>query len=82
MNLAAFCLARPIATILLWLSVVVAGVACWLQLPVAALPTYDTPTIQVSARLPGASPDTMSTSVATPLEKQFSAIPGLLGTTS
>jgi HAE1 family hydrophobic/amphiphilic exporter-1 len=82
MNLAAFCLARPIATILLWLSVVVAGAACWLQLPVAALPTYDTPTIQVSARLPGASPETMSTSVATPLEKQFSAIPGLLGTTS
>jgi HAE1 family hydrophobic/amphiphilic exporter-1 len=82
MNLAAFCLARPIAVMLLWLSVVVAGSACWLQLPVAALPTYDTPTILVSAKLPGASPETMSTSVATPLEKQFSAIPGLLGTTS
>jgi HAE1 family hydrophobic/amphiphilic exporter-1 len=82
MNLARFCLNRPIAVLLLWLSVIVAGFACWLQLPVAALPTYDTPTIQVGARLPGASPETMSTSVATPLEKQFSAIPGLLSTTS
>jgi HAE1 family hydrophobic/amphiphilic exporter-1 len=82
MKLAKLCIERPIATILLWLSVVEAGVACWLQLPVAALPTYDIPTIQVGARLPGASPETMSTSVATPLEKQFSAIPGLVNTTS
>ncbi|WP_440962533.1 efflux RND transporter permease subunit [Massilia sp. GER05] len=82
MNLARFCLQRPIAVLLLWLSVIVAGFACWLQLPVAALPVYDMPTIQVGARLPGASPETMSTSVATPLEKQFSAIPGLLATTS
>jgi HAE1 family hydrophobic/amphiphilic exporter-1 len=82
MNLARLCLQRPIATLLLWISVVVAGVACWLQLPVAALPVYDTPTIQVGARLAGASPETMSTSVATPLEKQFSAIPGLVNTTS
>lgn len=82
MKLAELCLKRPIATILLWLSVVVGGAVCWLQLPVAALPTYDTPTIQVGARLAGASPETMSTSVATPLEKQFSAIPGLINTTS
>jgi HAE1 family hydrophobic/amphiphilic exporter-1 len=82
MKLAELCLQRPIATILLWLSVVVAGAACWLRLPVAALPSYDTPTIQVGARLPGASPETMATSVATPLEKQFSAIPGLVNTTS
>ena len=82
MNLARFCLQRPIAVLLLWLSVIVAGFACWLQLPVAALPVYDMPTIQVGAHLPGASPETMSTSVATPLEKQFSAIPGLLATTS
>jgi HAE1 family hydrophobic/amphiphilic exporter-1 len=82
MKLAELCLRRPIATILLWLSVIVGGLACWLQLPVAALPTYDTPTIQVGARLAGASPETMSTSVATPLEKQFSAIPGLITTTS
>ncbi|MES2150266.1 MAG: efflux RND transporter permease subunit [Pseudomonadota bacterium] len=82
MKLVELCLQRPIATILVWLSVIVGGAACWLQLPVAALPTYDTPTIQVSARLAGASPETMSTSVATPLEKQFSAIPGLVNTTS
>jgi HAE1 family hydrophobic/amphiphilic exporter-1 len=67
---------------LAWISVIVAGAACWLQLPIAALPTYDTPTIQVGAKLSGASPETMSTSVATPLEKQFSAIPGLINTTS
>ncbi|MFC5549106.1 efflux RND transporter permease subunit [Massilia aerilata] len=82
MRFAQLCLERPIATLLLWLSVIVAGFSCWLRLPVAALPTYDTPTIQVGARLPGASPETMSTSVATPLEKQFSAIPGLIATTS
>ncbi len=82
MNIAQFCLQRPIATLLAWLTVIVGGVACWLQLPLAALPTYDTPTIQVTARLSGASPETMSTSVATPLEKQFTAIPGLLATTS
>ncbi|MFZ6720451.1 efflux RND transporter permease subunit [Undibacterium sp. Ji49W] len=73
---------RPIATMLLWLSIIVAGAVCWLKLPIAALPNYDTPTIQVGAKLSGASPETMSTSVATPLEKQFSAIPGLLATTS
>ena len=82
MNLAQLCLRRPIATMLLWLSMVVAGAACWLELPVAALPTYDTPTIQVSANLAGGSPETMAASVATPLEKQFSAIPGLINTTS
>jgi HAE1 family hydrophobic/amphiphilic exporter-1 len=82
MKLAELCLKRPIATMLLWLSVIVGGLACWLNLPVAALPTYDIPTIQVQGRLAGASPETMSTSVATPLEKQFSAIPGLINTTS
>ena len=82
MKISELCISRPIATMLAWISVVVAGVACWLQLPIAALPTYDTPTIQVGARLSGASPETMSTSVATPLEKQFSAIPGLINTTS
>ncbi len=73
---------RPIATMLFWISAVVAGVVCWLNLPISALPTYDTPTIQVSASLPGASPDNMATSVATPLEKQFSSIPGLVTTSS
>jgi len=82
MKIAQFCLQRPIATLLAWLTVIVAGAVCWSQLPLAALPSYDTPTIQVSARLSGASPETMSTSIATPLEKQFTAIPGLLSTTS
>lgn len=82
MKISELCIARPIATMLLWLSVIVGGIACWRQLPISALPNYDTPTIQVGARLSGASPETMSTSVATPLEKQFSAIPGLINTTS
>ncbi|HEV7619443.1 MAG TPA: efflux RND transporter permease subunit [Burkholderiaceae bacterium] len=82
MKISELCMQRPIATMLLWLSVIVGGIACWLQLPISALPTYDTPTIQVSATLPGAGPETMSTSVATPLEKQFTAIPGLITTTS
>ncbi|MDB5999798.1 MAG: acriflavine resistance protein [Rhizobacter sp.] len=82
MNVSEFCLRRPIATMLFWIAVVVAGFVCWRQLPLSALPKYDTPTIQVNANLPGASPDNMATSVATPLEKQFSSIPGLLTTTS
>jgi HAE1 family hydrophobic/amphiphilic exporter-1 len=82
MRLSQACLSRPIATMLFWISAVVAGLVCWTQLPIAALPQYDSPTIQVSASLPGASPENMATSVATPLEKQFSAIPGLVTTTS
>lgn len=68
---------RPVATLLLWLAVMVAGVIAWFHLPISALPSYDTPTINVSASLSGASPETMANSVATPLEKQFSTIPGL-----
>jgi HAE1 family hydrophobic/amphiphilic exporter-1 len=82
MRLSAACLQRPIATMLFWISVFVAGYVSWLQLPIAALPTYDTPTLEVSVKLPGASPENMARSVATPLEKQFSAIPGLITTTS
>jgi HAE1 family hydrophobic/amphiphilic exporter-1 len=82
MNISQACMQRPIATLLFWISVVVAGAFAWTQLPLAALPQYDTPTIQVSTTLPGASPDNMATSVATPLEKQFSAIPSLIATTS
>jgi HAE1 family hydrophobic/amphiphilic exporter-1 len=82
MNISEWCMRRPIATMLLWLSVAVAGLVCWQRLPISALPDYDTPTIEVSGRLPGASPETMSTSIATPLEKQFSSIPGLLVTSS
>jgi len=82
MNLSSLCLERPTATIMLWLAVVVAGILCWLELPISALPRYETPTIEVEAKLPGASPENMATSIATPLEKEFSSIPGLVGTTS
>ena len=82
MNLAGLALARPVATTMLWLAVVVAGVVCWLKLPISALPQVETPVIEVNAKLPGASPENMSTSVATPLEKEFSTIPGLVGSTS
>ncbi|MDY0743960.1 efflux RND transporter permease subunit [Paucibacter sp. R3-3] len=82
MKLSELCLQRPIATTLFWLSVLVAGLVCWSQLPIAALPKYDTPTIEVSVTLPGASPENMAGSVATPLEKQFSALPSLVTTTS
>ena len=82
MKLARQCIARPIATLLFWTSVVVAGLACWTRLPIAALPRYESPTIEVSAKLPGASPENIASSVATPLEKQFSAIAGLRMTTS
>jgi hydrophobe/amphiphile efflux-1 (HAE1) family protein len=68
---------RPIATSLLMVGILIFGAASYPLLPVAALPTVDFPTITVSALLPGASPDTMASAVATPLEQQFSAIPGL-----
>jgi HAE1 family hydrophobic/amphiphilic exporter-1 len=68
---------RPVMTVLLNLSLVIAGLAAWSRIPVAALPSYNTPIINVSAVLPGASPETMASSVALPLEKQFSTIPGL-----
>ncbi|WOA54463.1 efflux RND transporter permease subunit [Dickeya solani] len=82
MKLAELCLSRPIAVMLLWLSVIVTGVICWTKLPVAALPSFDMPTIRVSASLSGASPETMASSVATPLEKNLSTIPGLSMLTS
>jgi hydrophobe/amphiphile efflux-1 (HAE1) family protein len=68
---------RPIATSLMMLGLLVFGAATYTLLPVAALPNVDFPTITVSAQLPGASPETMASSVATPLEQQFAAIPGL-----
>ena len=74
MNISQACLQRPIATLLFWISAVVAGVICWANLPISALPKYDTPTIQVQAKLLGASPENMASSVATPLEKEFSTI--------
>src|SRR5919206_3730516 len=62
--------------------ILVFGIVSYRLLPVSALPTVDFPTIVVTAQLPGASPDTMASSVATPLEQQFAAIPGLAQMTS
>jgi HAE1 family hydrophobic/amphiphilic exporter-1 len=89
-NISAPFILRPVMTTLLTVGVVLAGALGYNSLAVDALPSVDFPTIQVTATLPGASPETMAASVATPLEKQFTAIPGLekvssvsaLGTTS
>ncbi len=72
-----FCIQRPVATTLLAIGVVLAGIAGYRQVPIAALPQVDFPTISVSASLTGASPQTMATSVSTPLIKQFQTIPGI-----
>jgi len=77
MNLSEVFIKRPVATTLLVLAITIFGVMGYRQLPVSDLPTIDFPTIQVQASLPGASPETMATAVATPLEKQFSAIAGV-----
>ncbi|MBL0089339.1 MAG: efflux RND transporter permease subunit [Ideonella sp.] len=77
MNLSELFIRRPVMTVLLNLAIVMAGVIAYRSIPVAALPSYDTPVINVFASLPGANPETMATSVALPLEKQFQTIPGL-----
>ncbi|MBK6568204.1 efflux RND transporter permease subunit [Candidatus Aalborgicola defluviihabitans] len=77
MNLSELFIRRPVMTVLLNVAIVVAGVIAYRSIPVAALPSYDTPVINVYAALPGANPETMATSVALPLEKQFQTIPGL-----
>ena len=76
MNLSALFIKRPVTTTLIMLGILVFGVMAYRQLPVSDLPTVDFPTIQVSASLPGASPETMASAVALPLEKQFSTIAG------
>ena len=68
---------RPVMTVLLNIALVIGGLAAWSKIPVAALPSYNTPIINVSAVFPGASPDTMASTVALPLEKQFSTIAGI-----
>jgi multidrug efflux pump len=73
---------RPVATTLLTIAIALAGLAAFRMLPVAPLPAVDFPTIQVSGGLPGASPETMASSVATPLERQFGRIAGLTELTS
>jgi hydrophobe/amphiphile efflux-1 (HAE1) family protein len=82
MNISEPFIRRPIATSLLMLGILVFGIGAYGLLPVAALPKVDFPTITVSVNYPGASPDTMASAVATPLEQQFAAIPSLSQMTS
>src|SRR5258708_8973704 len=77
MNIAALFIKRPVTTALIMLGIIVFGSLSYRQLPVSDLPTVDFPTIQVGAGLPGASPETMASAVALPLEKQFATIAGL-----
>ena len=74
MTLSELCIRRPVMTILLCLAVIVTGIALYPTIPIAALPSFNSPVIQVTATLPGASPETMAASVATQLEKQCTAI--------
>jgi HAE1 family hydrophobic/amphiphilic exporter-1 len=82
MNFAETFIQRPVATTLLVLTILIFGIMGYFRLPVADLPTVDYPTIQVSANLPGANPDTMASSVATPLEKSFATISGITAISS
>ena len=82
MNLSRPFVERPIATVLLTIGLALAGIAAYFVLPVAPLPQVDYPTISVSASLPGASPDTMASSVATPLERRLGVIAGVNEMTS
>jgi multidrug efflux pump len=82
MNLSSPFVRRPIATVLLTVGVALAGIAAFFVLPVSPLPQVDYPVISVSATLPGASPDTMATSVATPLERRLGTISGVNEMTS
>src|ERR1700735_941630 len=82
MNISAPFIRRPIGTSLLTVAIARAGIVAYLQLPVAPLPQVDFPTINVSASLPGASPETMASSVATPLERQFGRIAAVTEMTS
>ncbi|XXJ18776.1 efflux RND transporter permease subunit [Desulfovibrio caledoniensis] len=82
MNPSAIFVRRPVMTSLVMIAILVFGVMAYLRLPVSDLPSVDFPTIEVSAQLSGANPETMASSVATPLEKQFSTIAGLDSMTS
>ena len=82
MNLSQPFVRRPIGTVLLTVGVALAGIGAFFVLPVSPLPQVDFPTISVSASLPGASPDTMATSVATPLERHLGTISGVTEMTS
>jgi HAE1 family hydrophobic/amphiphilic exporter-1 len=82
MNLAEPFIRRPVMTTLLSLAIIIFGLTAYRELPVSDLPNVDFPTILVSATLPGASPETMASSIATPLERQFSTIAGIAQMTS
>src|SRR6202022_4881067 len=82
MNFSASFIKRPVATTLLTFSIALAGMIAFRLLPVASLPLVDLSAIQVSAALPGASPEIMASSVATPLEKQLSHIAGITSMSS
>jgi len=82
MNLAEIFIRRPIMTTLAMLALLLFGIIAYRALPVSELPNVDQPTLQVSANLPGASPETMAAAVATPLEREFSTIAGLDSMTS
>jgi len=82
MNIAALFIRRPVMTTLVMLAILLFGIVGFRLLPVSDLPNVDFPTLLVSAMLPGASPETMASSVATPLERQFSTIAGLNSMTS
>src|SRR5690606_24158540 len=82
LNVSAWFIAHPVATTLLTLALVLLGLFAFPKMPVAPLPQAEFPTIQISARLPGASPDTMAAAVATPLEVELSGIAGITEMTS
>ncbi|MDP9107739.1 MAG: efflux RND transporter permease subunit, partial [Pseudomonadota bacterium] len=82
MNLSAPFVRRPVATVLLTIGLALAGIGAFFVLPVSPLPQVDFPTISVNASLPGGSPDTMATSVATPLERHLGVIAGVNEMTS
>jgi HAE1 family hydrophobic/amphiphilic exporter-1 len=82
MNIAEIFIRRPIMTSLVMVAIFIFGIAAYFSLPVSDLPNVDFPTIQVTASLPGANPDTMASAVATPLERQFSTIAGVDSMTS
>src|ERR1041385_2090206 len=82
MNLTALFIQRPVMTALVMMAILLFGIAGYRSLPVSDLPNIDYPTLQVQANLPGASPETMASSVALPLERQFTSVPGLDSMTS
>src|SRR6185437_12003489 len=82
MNISEVFIRRPIATTLITIAIALSGAIAFVLLPVSPLPQVDFPTISVSASLPGASPETMASAVATPLERQFSHIAAVSEMTS